>query len=396
MDVLTAGSIDIFSQTANQGVELESLANQAIKGGIDHYVNKNYEAAAKEFNRAIGLAPRSSYAVDAAHYMAQAHLQLGDTGKATDAYKRAIQLNPYRDDSYIELGNLYIAEEQYEEATELYQEAVRLNPDASNNYFLGQVYLLQERYREAETQFTTVDRMMPEDPAGRYGIGLVYSREGRHEAAVQEFQQALALDDEFYDAHAELGYVYADMGEMDKAQEVVDHLDGVDQADLADSLARYMYKVDPPKIAFAYAESSLPYLLPAKTPVVALDAYLTTPGASKTFTMKFQFDKAMDRESVENIVNWQITRSIGQGPGQAYNYGLGIPDTEVNILPMPISVTYDDENYTATVRFNIKQNDNLDATIDPSHLEFKFSGTDIYGQKMSDKHDQFTGFSRVY
>ena len=69
--------------------------------------------------------------------------------------------------------------------------------------------------------------------------------------------------------------------------------------DLADSLARYMYKVDPPKIAFAYAESTLPYLLPAKTPVVALDAYLTTPGAGKTFTMKFQFDKAMDRESVE-------------------------------------------------------------------------------------------------
>ena len=396
MDVLSAGNVDIFSQTTNQGIELESLANEAIKGGIDKYVNKNYEGAAKEFNRAIGLAPRSPYAVDAAHYMAQAHLQLNDTGKAMDAYKRAIQLNPYRDDSYIKLGNLYIAEEQYDDANKVYQEAVRLNPDAGNNYFLGQVYLLQERYREAETQFETVDRLMPEDPAGKYGIGLVYSREGKHEEAAQEFQQALALDDEFYDAHTELGYVYADMGEMDKAQEIVDFLDDAQQTDLADILARYMYKVDPPKIAFAYAESSLPYLLPAKTPVVALDSYLTNPGVSKTFTMKFQFDKAMDRESVENTANWQINRSKGQGPGQAYNYGLKIPDTEVNILPIPISVTYDDENYTATVRFNIKQNDALNATIDPSHLEFKFSGTDIYGNKMSDKHDQFTGFSRVY
>ena len=396
MDVLSAGNVDIFSQTTNQSVELESLANEAIKGGIDQYVNKNYEAAAKEFNRAIGLAPRSAYAVDAAHYMAQAHLQLDDTGKAIDAYKRAIQLNPYRDDSYIKLGNLYIAEEQYEDANKMYQEAVRLNPDAGNNYFLGQVYLLQEKYREAETQFETVHRMMPNDPAGKYGIGLVYSREGRHEEAVREFEQAIALDDEFYDAHAELGYVYADMGEMDAAQEIVNFLDGADQTDLSDSLGRYMYKVDPPKIAFAYSESSLPYLLPSKTPVVALDSYLTNPGASKTFFMKFQFDKAMDRESVENIANWQINRSMGQGPGQAYNYGLKIPDTEVNILPTPISVAYDDENYTATVRFNIKQNDELNATIDPSHLEFKFSGTDIYGNKMSDKHDQFTGFSRVY
>ena len=396
MDVLSAGNVDIFSQTSNQGVELESLANEAIKGGIDQYVNKNYEGAVKEFNRAIGLAPRSPYAVDAAHYMAQAHLQLEDTGKAIDAYKRAIQLNPYRDDSYIKLGNLYIADEQYDEATEMYQEAVRLNPDAANQYFLGQVYLLQERYREAETQFSTVDRMMPQDPAGKYGVGLVYSREGRHQEAIQEFEQALARDDEFYDAHTELGYVYADMGDMDSAQEIVNFLDRVEQEDLADSLSRYMYKVDPPKIAFAYAESTLPYLLPSKTPVVALDAYLTNPNASKTFTMKFQFDKAMDPVSVENIANWEINRSRGQGPGQAYNYGLKIPDTEVKILPTPISVTYDDRNYTATVKFNIKQNADLDATIDPSHLEFKFSGTDIYGQKMSDKHDQFTGFSRVF
>jgi len=396
MDVLSAGGVDIFSQTMQQSTELESLANQAIKGGIDQYVNKNYEAAASEFKRAIGLAPSSPYAVDAAHYMAQAYLQLEDTGKAVDAYKRAIQLNPYRDDSYIKLGNLHISEGRYEEATKLYQEAVRLNPDAANQYFLGQVHLLSGRYREAETQFRAVDRMMPNDPAGKYGIGLVYSKEGKSEKAIQEFEQALALNDEFYDAHAEMGYAYADLGDMDKAQEIVDFLDRIDQGELADSLGSYMYKVDPPKMVFAYAESSLPYLLPAKTPVVALDAYLTTPNASKTFTMKFQFDKAMDRESVENIANWQINRSKGQGPGQGYNYGLSIPDTEVNILPTPISVYYDDANYTATVYFRIKQNTDLNATIDPSHLEFKFSGTDIYNQKMSEDHDQFTGFSRVY
>ena len=396
MDVLSAGGVDIFSQTMQQSTELESLANQAIKGGIDQYVNKNYEAAASEFKRAIGLAPSSPYAVDAAQYMAQAYLQLEDTGKAMDAYKRAIQLNPYRDDSYIKLGNLHISEGQYEKATELYQEAVRLNPDAANQYFLGQVHLLSGRYREAETQFRAVDRMMPNDPAGKYGIGLVFSKEGKPEEAIQQLEQALALDNEFYDAHAEMGYAYADLGDMDKAQEIVDFLDRVDQGELADSLGRYMYKVDPPKMVFAYAESSLPYLLPAKTPVVALDAYLTTPNASKTFTMKFQFDKAMDRESVENIANWQINRSKGQGPGQAYNYGLSIPDTEVNILPTPVSVYYDDANYTATVYFNIKQNADLNATIDPSHLEFKFSGTDIYHQKMSKDHDQFTGFSRVY
>lgn len=397
MDVLSAGSgTDIFSLTVQQTGRLEGLANQAIKGGIDHYVNKNYEAAVKEFNRAIGMAPSSTYAVDAAHYMAQAYLALEDSDKAVAAYKRAIQLNPYRDDSYIKLGNLYIAEKRYEEATDLYKEAVRLNPDATNRYHLGQVYLLTGRFREAENEFRTVDRMMPQDPAGRYGLGLVFSKEGRSEEAIQEFQQVIHLNEEFYDAHAEMGYAYADLGEMDKAQEIVDSLERVDQEALADELSRYMYKVDPPKLVFVYSESTFPYLLSAKTPVVALDAYLVNPGASKTFTMKFQFDKAMDRASVENIANWEINRAWGQGPGQAYNFGLRIPDTEARVLPTPLSVYYDDRNYTATVYFSVKQNETVNATIDPSHLEFKFSGKDVYGQSMNADYNQFTGFSRVY
>ena len=35
----------------------------------------------------------------------------------------------------------------------------------------------------------------------------------------------------------------------------------------------------------------------------------------------------------------------------------------------------------------------LNGTIDPAHIEFKFSGTDIFGYDMNSKYDQFTGFS---
>ena len=58
-------------------------------------------------------------------------------------------------------------------------------------------------------------------------------------------------------------------------------------------------------------------------------------------------------------------------------------------------MTYDPENLTATVYFTIKQNSAANGTIDPSHIEFKFSGTDIYGQKMNPKFDQFSGFNNV-
>jgi hypothetical protein len=109
--------------------------------------------------------------------------------------------------------------------------------------------------------------------------------------------------------------------------------------------------------------------------------------------MVFQFDKEMERESVENVMNWQISRAIGQGPGQAYNFSMPIPSTEITVTPIPDSVYYNEEKLTATVYFKIQQNTAADGTIDPLHIEFKFNGKDVYGYEMDPNHDQFTGFS---
>jgi hypothetical protein len=127
-----------------------------------------------------------------------------------------------------------------------------------------------------------------------------------------------------------------------------------------------------------------------------LDTYLATPNAEKTFKMVFQFDKEMDRESVENILNWKIGRAANSGSGHAYNFGQTVPDTEVQIPPFPQRVYYDAERLTATVYFTLRQNESADGTIDPTHVEFKFTGKDFYGFTMNTKNDQFTGFSGVF
>jgi hypothetical protein len=156
-----------------------------------------------------------------------------------------------------------------------------------------------------------------------------------------------------------------------------------------------MYKVDPPKMVFAQFASDFPFSLGKGTPLVALNSYLMNPGASRTLSIKIQFDKQMDRESVENPINWQIGRATGQGPGQAYNFGLPISPDEARLPPVPNTVTWDEKNLTATVYFTVTQNAAANATIDPAHIEFKFSGKDIYGLRMNPKADQFTGFTGV-
>jgi len=394
MDLLNnVASENLFISITQQQSQLDDLANKALSNGINLYIQKDYEGAAKEFQRSIGLAPQSQYSVDASNYMANAYLKLNQTEKAIKAYKTSIDLNPYRDDTHITLGNLYFSEKRYKEAEIEYKEAVRLNPIANNYYALGQAYLELGQYNDAENQFNTVKRLAPDSPNGNFGLGLAYSRQGRFEDAVRQFKEAISLRKDLYDAYAEMGYAYADLGQMDKAQEQVDYIEQ-ERPDLAQLLSLYMYKVDPPKFMFAYSTNFM-YLKSVKTQVSALDSYLANADTSKTFTMKFSFSKEMDRDSVEDRFNWKIGRASGSGPGQAYNFGLPVPSTEISIPPYPDYVFYDSEASTATIYFTIHQNASADGTIDPSHIEFKFNGEDRYGFTMDPERDQFSGFSKV-
>ena len=396
MEIFNASSADsLFSAMLTQSSGLENLANAALQRGIDAYTKQDYTTAVKEFKRSVGIGRGSSFAADAAQYLAMSYLQLGDTENAIKAYKSAFQIDPYRDDIHLKLGNLYFSQGKYEDARGEYAEAVRLNPSTVNRYSLGQAYIELERFSDAETQYSEIQRLAPQEAGGYLGMGQVYSRQGNHEEAIRQFKEAVSRDADLYDAYAQMGYSYADLGDMESAQDMVDTLERLEQTDLADTLGRYMYKVDPPKMLFAQSASTFPFPMGKGTPLVALNSYLMNPNASKTLSIQIQFDKQMDRESVENPVNWQISRAAGQGPGQAYNFGLPISPNEAKLPPIPSAVTWDEKNLTATVYFTVTQNAAANGTIDPSHIEFKFSGRDIYGQKMNPKFDQFTGFSGV-
>jgi tetratricopeptide (TPR) repeat protein len=389
-----AGGADSIFVASNQQVQLESLAQGALSRGIERYGQGDYEGAIKEFRRSIGLSPSSQYAADAHNYMASAFIQCGETESAIKAYQASIRVDPNREDTHFNLGNLFFSLGRYRESIEQYKAAVRINPDANYHFALGQAYLYDGQYSEAETQFYRVRSLEPHKPNGDYGLGLTYSKQARYEDAIQSFEAAIRIKGDFYDAYAEIGYAYADLGKIDKATEQLGILE--DKApDLATTLSAYIYQVEPPKFRFAYTLSSFLVRGTPKTPVSALDSYLENANATRTFSMKIVFNKAMDLESVENRFNWRISRAEGGGPGEAYNFGVPIPATETMISPIPDQVTYDSDTFTATVYFTIPQNATADATIDPAHIEFKFSGKDVFGSAMAADGDQFTGFSGV-
>jgi len=393
LDVADATSI--FDALRQQHNGMESLSNQFLQTGIDHYFNESYAEAAKALEAAVNLAPNSDYNVESSQYLVQSYLRLEKTDKAIETYEAAIQRNPDRDDLKTSLGQLLFSEDRYTEAVEQYRDAVQVNPSATNRYSYGEALLKIENYTEAEHQFREVKRLEPESHVGDYGLGKMSAQSGDFGSAVDHFQNALAIDPDFYDALAEIGYTYADMGDIEKAREIQQELSDLDE-DLALTLQYYIDEKTPPRIAFAFATSSFPYSSSKSYPVSAIDSYLENAGAEKSITMAFLFTKDMAPASVENRFNWNISRALSHNIAETYNFGDDIPSTEVTLEPFPDYVVYDPEAYTATVGFTIRQNETADGTIDPSHIVFKFDGEDVHGVAMDPDGDQFSGFSRSF
>ena len=207
MDIFTTGSADtLFSAAVNQSANMDHLASQALSGGIDKYMAKDYEGAAKDFKRAFGLSPYSSFAYDATKYASMAYQALGETDNAIKTYKRAIEVNPLDDRLQLDVGNLLFGQERFGEAIEAYEEAVRLYDDSTNRFSLGQAYMKTKRFKDAENQFTKIIRMGGDSVRnGYFGMGQAYREQGRYDDSIAQFERAMQVDSEFYEAYTEMG-----------------------------------------------------------------------------------------------------------------------------------------------------------------------------------------------
>lgn len=397
MDAYTAALTDnLFSAAGNRYTGMETLANQALTSGIGKFQQKDYEGAATDFKRAFGLSPYSSFAYEATKYASMAYQAIGDADSAIAVYEQAISVTQTDDRLHLELGNLLFGQDRYGEAIASYEEAVRIYDDSTNRFSLGQAYIRTGRYSDAENQFDKIiQRGGLAARNGYFGMGQALKSQQKYDKAIEQFELAIGKDREFYGAFEEMGYTYADAGKLDEARRIQEYLEDKD-ATAASLLGGYISKATSPKIMFAYADSTFPYFRAPKTQLAVIDEYLANADTQKSFSMVFQFNKEMDRESVENILNWSIERSGETTPGMRYNHGVAPADTEVDVPPLPTSVYYDPDKMTALVRFTLTQNATADGTIDPSHVVFSFNGRDADDNEMDAQYDQFMGFSKSF
>jgi tetratricopeptide (TPR) repeat protein len=324
--------------------------------------------------------------------MVQSLLKLSRTDDAIKACRQAIGLDPTNDNYHVNLGNIYFSLGRYDDARLEYNEAVKHDPTSTLNWYsLGQAYMQTGNYAGAEQAFKTVNAYSPGEAT--FALGQIYHLMGRYDDAVAELKSAISVDKDFGYAYLEIGYVYADLKEFEKAQEQVSILSSIDQS-LALELSSYIYLQKSPQILAAYSTDFTSTGGPG-TEVSDLDPSLGEPNASKYFTMHFIFSKTMDASTVASPAYWNITRANGENRGGVYNWGLPLAPTEVSVSPIPVSVVYHPDSQTADVIFKITQNASGDGTLDPSHLVFKFQGLDVYGEAMDPAADEYSSISMI-
>jgi Tfp pilus assembly protein PilF len=212
--------------TTGNTVDKTKMAEGYYMKGLSHLQEKNYEMASVEFNRSLqndstfkqsyyGLGIISDYQgklEDAAQYYLKAIDQDPDYSEAYNAlgvvyskqkrWKEAVKafnkalvnkLYTTPHIPYLNLGDLYMEQKEYEKAAEAYRESKRFVNIEWTVIKLGTALLEAGKTKEAISEFQEGIGLAPQNANMRYSLGLAYLKEGSKKSALTEFKKAAEL-----------------------------------------------------------------------------------------------------------------------------------------------------------------------------------------------------------
>jgi Flp pilus assembly protein TadD len=136
-----------------------------------------------------------------------AFMNLGETDRAAEDYRRAIAMDPGVAEPYYNLGKIYEKKGLYDEAIGEYKKAVSLKPDFADAYFdLGVAYALKGMREEAIMNYKAAVNLRPDFARAHYNLGVIYLGQNLANEAAGEFEAALRSDPSMDEARMFLEY----------------------------------------------------------------------------------------------------------------------------------------------------------------------------------------------
>ena len=143
--------------------------------------------------------------------------KVGDTGQATLAFERAIEINPSLAESHVNLGNIYLEKDKIRDAIREYEDALEIDPGNSkphNN--LGNAYIKQGRFSEAALHYTRAIELEPNYIDAYKNLATVYCEQEKFGRAASQLRQAIFIEPQDPNLHKQLGDVYRRMDDYVK------------------------------------------------------------------------------------------------------------------------------------------------------------------------------------
>ena len=149
------------------------------------------EEALELYNRLIKLDSRMQ---DVHYLMGMCYLDLHIPEKAQAEFERELSINPANYDALCELANLMFLSQQYNNALEYFNRAIGIDPIRPRGYLgRGMTYRKMKRYSFAKIDFNEILRSYPRHAIANFELGQIYLEE-------QEFQKAANLFDRALDS----------------------------------------------------------------------------------------------------------------------------------------------------------------------------------------------------
>jgi tetratricopeptide (TPR) repeat protein len=189
------------------------LAEEVPAGSEDHaralYVigeirllQKDRAAAEQAFRAAVEERPRSAPLKVA---LARVLVQEERWKEAESELSKALRLDERCAAAHRVLGELQLSRGELVEAEESIDRALELDPRTPDGYRASvEVRLRLGKTAQAAARAAEFTSRAPEHPLGPFLQGMVLERQGEDEAAIAAYQAALALDEQFLDAHKNL------------------------------------------------------------------------------------------------------------------------------------------------------------------------------------------------
>ena len=175
----------------------------------------NFDAAGKEFHRAIELNP--SYAT--AHHWYAWHLSLfGRYDEALGEMRKAQNLDPLSLIINSDLAELLIIAHSYDESIRQSLKVIEMDPDfALAHNQLGQAYLQKHMHDQAVAELQKAVQLSTNSPTCMANLARAYVASGKPSEAVNLLSDLKRRSNSTYSNAAEIAVIYASLGDADQA-----------------------------------------------------------------------------------------------------------------------------------------------------------------------------------